>query len=754
MVKQFFKERLGTIILLVIVAIFVTVGFFSIKKAKNNAITYSEDYTAPEATANLLDEGEYKLVAQTSKLELYYNDVKGAIQVKNLENGHLWKGVADKEVYDIDDLNAQWAAYLQSPITISYNDLKKRDSGVTKLYAGRDCGFLETEYIPNGVAVTYGFLRPGIYVTLEYTLEDDNLVVRVPWEKVREEYKYAITTVEVMPYLGACKNDNDGYLFYPDGSGAITTYAKVGERPSNVKGASYYVYTNKSVSFNTLFSDAYDRYTASLPVYGIKDGDNAIFAFGTKGAENSGIIVYPSGYVVDLNHACFEVYLRNVFNVNMYNVSGSNGTATGGNVQRVDKNLIKEDKEIRYSFLCGDKADYGGMAASYRDYLLDNGLIKSSVTADTFPLTLRLLMGSQKDGLIFKEYVEMTRFKDVITINERLKEKGVTDIDNILVYWQKDYADYEYWGPDRHLGGKSGLKEVSEYAEKNSGINVFLENDFLVASDATKKFNEDDDVAYDGVNIEIAQESFQGKTFYLVNPLAAFKRNKAFVKKLKEYDGIGIGYWDIGRYAYADYNEIHPYTKSETVRQFTEILAEAENNGKKIASAGSNEYVFKYSDFLYMMKEGNFGLSITDYEVPFVQMVVSGLIPYSTEGAGNLSYNLDIQKLKWIEYGASPYFYLTYESALNLRDTDNAQLFSSTYADWEDTLIDTYKEFKENLSCVYGKQITDHTIISEDVRKIGYENGYVVYVNYGEKDASADGYTIPARGYIVTGGAK
>ena len=155
-----------------------------------------------------------------------------------------------------------------------------------------------------------------------------------------------------------------------------------------------------------------------------------------------------------------------------------------------------------------------------------------------------------------------------------------------------------------------------------------------------------------------------------------------------------------------------------------------------------------------MMNEGNFGLSFTDYEVPFVQMMVSGLIPYSTEGAGNLSYNLDIQKLKWIEYGASPYFYLTYESALNLRDTDNAQLFSSTYADWEDTLIDSYKEFNENLSCVYGKQITDHTIISEDVRKIGYENGYVVYVNYGEKDASADGYTIPARGYIVTGGAK
>ncbi len=754
MVKQFLKERLGTIILLLIVAVFMVIGYFSVQKARANAITYSEDYEAPEATANLLDEGEYRSIAKNAYLELFYNDAKGAVQVKDLSNGHLWKGVCDEEVYDIDSLNKQWAAYLQSPITISYNDLKKRDSGVTKLYAGRDCGYLSTEPIENGIAVTYGFLKPGIYVTLEYTIENDELVVRVPWDKVREDYKYAITTVEVMPYLGACGNDNEGYIFYPDGSGAITTYAKLGERPENVKGASYYVYTNKSVNMSSLWTDSYTRYTAALPVYGIKDGDHALFAFATKGAENTGIIVYPSGYVVDLNHAGFEVYLRNVFNVNMYSVSGSNGVATGGSVQRVDKKLIQETKEIRYTFLNGDKANYSGMADAYRDYLLENGLINNSISGDTFSLSLRLLMGTEKDGMIFKEYVAMTKFEDVITILESLKDRGVTEVDTVLMGWQKNKNNYEFWGPDWHLGGKSGLKAVSDYAKENENENIYLNNYFQFATDKTKNFDEEDDVAYDGVNIEIAQTYLNGYTEYLLNPLSTYNRNASFLKKSAKYDGVGVAYEDIGQFAYADYNEKNPFTKGETVRKLCEVLEDTRKENRGIAVFGANQYVFKYADYLYLLPEKSYGLSITDYSVPFIQMVVSGLIPYSTDGAGNLSYDLQTQKLKWIEYGSQPFFYLTYESALELRETSNSALFSSTFADWEDTLVDTYLEFKDNFSCVYGHQMTEHTIISDTLVRVGYDNGVKIYVNYADNADTIDGYTIPANGYLVKGGVN
>ncbi len=756
MVKTFLKERIGTIIFIVIVAAMVGWGSFSIKEAKNNAITFDDTYEAPEATANLMDEGEYKSIAKTDKLELLYNDVKGAVQVINLENGHVWKSVCDEDVISMKKMNKQWVAYCQSPITISYNDLKKRDSGVKKVYAGKDCGYLETNYIENGVAVTYGFLTPGIYVTVEYTIDGDNLVARIPWEKIREDSRYAVTTVELMPYLGACGNDKSGYLFYPDGCGAITTYEKVGERPSNIKSSTYYCYTNKFVQMSNLVNNInYDRYTAALPVYGIKDGDDAMFAFGAEDFENTGIVVYPSGYVIDLNHASFEIYTRNVFNVNMSNISTESGTATGGMVQRVDKELIHQDVEIRYAFLSGDKANYAGMAEVYRDYLLETGQIRNTITGnEQYPLGLRVLMGAEEEGILYKEYISMTKYDELIDMLETLKSLGVKGAEVVLDSWNKDWNDWEYWGPESHLGGKSGFKKLSEYALENADINLYLENYFSMANSNSSNFNEEDDSCFDGIDIEVAVTYMDGVSLYLLNPLASFNRNNAFLKKLKKYEGFGVAYEDIGDYCYPDYNELHPYTKSETADQLSALLQATKDSGRLVANKGANQYVYKSTDYFYGLSEEAFGLSITDYTVPFIEMVFSGLIPYSTEGAGNLAYDLQTQKLRWIEFGSIPYFFLSKESALELRNTDRSTLFSSTFEEWLTVVTETYNEFEKNISCVYGKQMTNHEILSDDVRRITYENGVVIYINYGNDDITVEGINVPADNYVVLGGAK
>ncbi|MCD8381130.1 MAG: DUF5696 domain-containing protein [Lachnospiraceae bacterium] len=763
MVKQFLKSHLGSIVAFAVVAIFVVWGYFSIQAAKNNAVTYSTEYEAPEGNVDSEDEGSYELVAQTDSLALYYNAAKGAIQVENLETGYLWKGICDDEVYDMDSINSQWAAYLQSPICISYNDLEKRDAGVKKLYGAQDCGYLETEYIENGVAVTYGFLTPGIYVTIEYTLEDDQLVVRMPVDKIVEETKYALTTVELLPFFGASANEDadgnaiDGYLFYPDGSGAITTYANADSRPSNVKVAYYYTYTNKTVSFDNLTDeDTYNRYTASMPVYGIKNGDNALFAMATEGEANTGIVVYASGYVVDLNHAGFELYTRNVYVVDMYSMSSSDSTtATGATVQRVDTNLIEEDKEVRYTFLSGNDADYSGMAASYREYLQETGQLTTvSLEASDMTLALTLLMGTTKDGLIFDEYITMTTFEQAEEILTRLSELGVTNTETVLRAWQSDYDDYEYWGPASSLGGKSGLKSLNEFIAENSSNNLYLESSFMIASSKTSGITKKTDVAYDGVGLELSMEDDDGTVYYLLNPLKIFRRNQMFLEKLESYENYGVAYEDVGRYAYADFNETGSYTKGETVEKLEELLQTTADEDRNVAVNGSNQYSLAYATYLYNLREDAYGLNVTDYAVPFVEMVVSGLIPYSTEGAGNLSYDLQTQKLKWIEYGAMPYFYLTYESALNLRDTSYDEVFSSTYDDWEETVVETYLEFAENLSCVWGRQMTDHTILTNDLIKVTYDNGTVIYINYADEAASVDGVQVEANSYTVVEGGE
>ena len=255
MVWKFIKERIGSLILLIIVLVMVIWGYVSIQIAKGSVRISSAEYVAPEKTADLTAAGTYVSVAKNDNVELFYDAANGSIQLKNLRNGYLWKSVVDNDVYDMEKLNARWSSYMKSAITISYSNIDNRDAKYSPLYSRRDVTILETEYLDNGVSVTYGFGSIGIYITVEYLVDEDGLIVRIPMDKVREDTVYLVNTIEVLPFLGAAGDDVDGYLVYPDGSGAVTTYANVGERPSNVVAAIYRVYSDKKMDYVSLLWD-------------------------------------------------------------------------------------------------------------------------------------------------------------------------------------------------------------------------------------------------------------------------------------------------------------------------------------------------------------------------------------------------------------------------------------------------------------------------------------------------------------------
>lgn len=359
-------------------------------------------------------------------------------------------------------------------------------------------------------------------------------------------------------------------------------------------------------------------------------------------------------------------------------------------------------------------------------------------------------MGTTKSGIVFDEYITMTTYDQVIEILDSLKENGITDIELVLNAWQKGWMEYENWGPDSHLGGKKGLKKLSEYVSTHPGINTYLAVDTVIATSDTKGLNEEEDVAYDGLNMEIAAGASDGSHWYLRNPYAIRQENKTFIDKLSDYASLGVAYTDLGQMAYADFNEWHPYIKSEAVDELMGTVADTINAGIRVASNGMNQYMFASSDYIYCLDEEPYGLSITDYAVPFMEMVLSGRVGFSSQSFGNLSYDLQTQKLKWIEFGSAPSFYLTYESALKLRNTGADGLFSSTFTDWEPELVSTYSEYRQNFSKILGVRMTGHEVLGIDERKVTYENGTVIYINYSDKDKVIEGVTVPAKNYVVT----
>ena len=72
------------------------------------------------------------------------------------------------------------------------------------------------------------------------------------------------------------------------------------------------------------------------------------------------------------------------------------------------------------------------------------------------------------------------------------------------------------------------------------------------------------------------------------------------------------------------------------------------------------------------------GYFFTDETIPFYQMVVHGLIPYSGDPQ-NLFYDPQLQYLKMVEYGYMPYYQFTMNYSDDLKDTYYSDLFSSSY---------------------------------------------------------------------------
>lgn len=776
-VKTYFRERRATLIVLAIAAVFVCWGIISVNLAMLNAdasVNY-KDYVAREATHDpaeiLTQEYKYELIASDGNLELYFDYVHATIQVVDKSTNHTWKGIVDEEVYEnFRKCNDLWKNTMRSSILVTYNDLKARDGSSSEVNHAGDCDYLEITDIENGVSVLYGFTTEGLYITVEYLLEDGQFVVRVPADKIVEETRYIVNTVTVLPFFGAADTSQDGYMLYPDGCGAVTLFNNAENRVQSVKKGEWKVYsTDKATLDYWLFSDDYERYTAFMPIYGIKNGDSAFLAVVSACDEVSGITCEPAGCNnVDISRIYFNLYVRNLFVVNQFSVTTGVGETSGGRqIVRIDKQIVSGEREVRYLFLGNEDADYSGMARTYREYLIEKGDLTDTIEdGEKYPLALQFMMGVTERQLVFDKYVVMTSLDNVQEMLEELKAEGVEASKVILSHWLKNDADGPtYWPVASQIGGKSGLASLNEYLANNKDFSVFLSNQFLFADNDEGGFSAVSDVAFSGVSKPIGSE--YSESYYLLSAPVVEANVKDYLNKTSKYNNIGVSFADLGEVMYEDYNEKYItyttdedgneikniITRADTVNSWKNVLKMAQDAGRETATTGANQYVYSGVDYLYSVPITNYGLSITDYAVPFVQMVISGLIPYSsgTYETGNLTYDLDIQKLEWIEFGALPSFYLTYENALKLKDTDYNFLFTSTFSYWKERVVETYREFNENFGDTYGEQMISHEVLGDDIRRVEYSNGKIIYLNYSSEEVIIDGVTIPAVGYTVVG---
>ena len=679
---------------------------------------------------------DYASVAKNDSYELKLNATASSIQVVELANGNVWDTQVSSESYDTKKVNKKWVKKLNSPFEISCTDLEGSFGDVLNYSLGELDYETTMEELENGVRVTYDISTISIKLAVDYVLTADGISVTIPESCLDEYGNNSVTSIKMFPYFAAATDTQDGYYFYPDGSGAIMEFKDISHfKESEVALNVYGNIFNYKEAIGVLGEQATE---VLLPVFGAKIGDNGFVAIIEEGDEASQIKISSTNNIIPVNSLSCEFVYRRAF---------TDLRIDDGSKLTYDKERIDGDRTVSYRFLEQGNATYSDMANVYRDYLIETGVTAKKET-ETVPLYLDLFMAIKEDGFLVDPTVVATSFEEAEDILEELEEKGVTDIDLQLRGWTKNgyYTDPVQFPVNSKIGGSKGLENLLEYTTEKD-MDVFLATNLLEAREEAGGFNTQNDVMYLG-NSGI-WNTYDG--LYILSPDVSLNNYRKMEEKAAKFKISGMSMLSMGQYLVYNYNESNYITKKECMEMWQTIMNSSKEKFGAAVVEGGNAYVLGYADTIMDVPLTDSGYQITTKSVPFYQLAVHGLVNY-TGKAGNLSSDLTKDTLKWVEYGYLPYFELTHSGSEELMYTDYNTLYTSTYSAWLDEAAGIYEDFNKNLTSVRNAYMESHTEIADDVFKVTYSNGETVYVNYNKEAVTVDGVTVEAENYVVKKG--
>ncbi len=667
-------------------------------------------------------------------LTFNFDTAAGQFTITDSRNGKVWSNGLTDEYYGQEIINQIHKRNKMSLYSVTYKD----PTDLLIAYRNTDAE-METTYEQDGNRVTAHCSIVGAEISFDivFELKANTLVVSIPADKIQEGEYNKLVTIELLPYLGASIDTEDGYILFPDGSGALYEFKETAA--GNVFPYQVQVYGNYFYDYEEYLSGVESGIkTAMLPVFGIKQGNGAILGTITKGQADTSITLSPSGYIYKASRVSPTFNYRYAYSMETVNEDDE--------VIMYEENRSTSDFEVQYTFLAGDMANYSGMAQTYREFLLDNGMLNQS--DDTASVSLDFLLSLKKPLLLWSENVSASTFDGGLEILKTLQEKNISNVKLNLLGWQSNgYNIYPSHFPvSKASGGAGGLKNLLSGSKELNAL-VALNDNFFLAQDGQGGYSKRDDVASSVKNEAYTDEDEENFLLDFRSALEVFENQ--WVKKAKDNQVEAVNLDDIARLIYANGAKKNPLRRTQAEVVLSEMLETAKNNFSHVSVSGGNLYGLKYADFLYDIPESSSKDFLFDRDVPFFQMVVHGYIPYVSEIPGNFSDNYTQTVLKWAEYGFVPYYSISESSASILKDCYSKGVFVSKFEDIQSRIEDTVTEFNEKLGVVQKAAITSHNVLDSGLTEVVYDNGATVLVNYSSNPIPYHDITVEAESFTV-----
>ena len=702
-----------------ILAACITLGVVGCGNEMNvDLVTCSDDVHANAPVVELTGCTD---ITQSNTKGLKYDADHNSVIIYDLSTDETaFSTAVDETYYGKEIKNNLTRNAIQQMITIAYTDYNNVSEVVNDLDAS--CKRIIKE-IENGLRFEFDFEKADIQLALEITMVDDQLHAKIPAESVVEKGEYGITRIDVLPMLGAVNAQEEGYILFPDGCGALYQF---GEYMGVQKTISMDVYDAMNPEIEDIDSSRSNYSNVCLPVFGISLADKGLFANITSGAADCSLNLASAESAYAVNRIYPSIRVRKQYPIQ---------TASGEEVFAYQKIAHMSDFEIVYDFLQEDTT-YSAMANLYRTYLTEQGFLTKN-EEDT-SLAIDFLIGVNEDNMFGGKDVILTTFEDVASILEEINATYKYETKTVLYGWQKSgYGNYPLGESiTKNAGTKKELSKLCKTYE------TYLLTNYINATAGNKGFSKQSDVVYSNAGSPLTDYK---EEYYLLNPVTQIDRLTEDLSLISEVNA-NIALEGVGKMLYEDFNNKKRMTRYGYTEVMKQYFEKSKENGK-VCTDGFMDYFAGYTDYIINLPDDTSNSFLWFKEVPFLQMVLHGCVNYSAALPGNLSSDLTMTKLRWIEYGYVPTFMLT-GGRESLLGTDYDLLFTSEYEQWKETMLEVVEEFEGNLSEVKNEYMISHTS-ENNVVTIQYSNGDVVIVNYNDYPMQVENTEIPAKDYVV-----
>lgn len=715
-------------------------------------------FAAPEDNA---PEG-FETVAHNDSLVLYADTDTGEIAVRVNESGYIWySNPVDSENENI--AGGELKKRIDSQLVLFYTQ------GWSEVVTNSVTGCvnrkgLSHEKIDNGIKFSYKFIDAGFTIPVQYILEEDGLRAEVLLQEItpdvvtrkesvngskeKIDVDYNITKIDFMQYFGAGNQSEDGYMFVPEGSGGIIKFNNGKVNYVSYSAPVYGQYMDQSTMRDL------SNNQVRMPVYGMVKGNNG---FVTIIEENDSLGIINS--VVSGRETTYNTVYPTVYHKVIDFSSGESRT------QPLSESLTSKGSfSLKYHFLTGDDANYSSMAKIYRDYLIKEKNLTKRETAEKNPLYLEIFSGVERKtsifGIVKKVYTPLATYDDVAQMAQSYINEGIDDL--VIKYngWLKDSERKKTKikvAYEKVLGGKKGFKKLMKFADEN-GVNIYPSVNFVEYSKSRSGFSSvfdaakapDQSPAY--LRPTLMEEGMYGQRWSMLKPEKVTEASEIFATEYKKtgLDNIALEY--IGEKLYSD-NTKGGIKRADTSEVWQDVLSAYDENIGSVLVQNANAYSFPYVDYITDAPINEFGNEVIDEHIPFYQMVIHGLIPYSTPSI-NLASDYKNTVLHAIESGSGLNFTLAKQNQDVLMSTYLNDLYSCDFDVWFEKSVAEYKKADAVLSQTAGKLMTGHKKLAEGVYETSYEGDIKTVVNYNDTAADTQYGTVPAEDYILVSSAN